>query len=48
MLLFIAEVEFLGMIAGAEGILVGTDRAEVVNTWLKPNTLAELRSFLGY
>ena len=42
-----SEIQFLGLIVGKEGVRVNPEKAEVLRTRRKPETLTELRSFLG-
>ena len=42
-----AETEFLGMILEKEGIRVNPDKIEVVTNWPGPQSLTEVRSFIG-
>ena len=42
-----SEIQFLGLIVGTEGVRVNPEKAEVLRTWPRPETLTELRSFLG-
>ena len=41
------ETEFLGMIVGKEGIRVNPEKIEVVTSWPRPQSLTEVRSFIG-
>ena len=45
--LFQRKVSFLGHIVSSAGIEVQPDKTEAVNNWPVPNSLSELRSFLG-
>jgi hypothetical protein len=42
-----SELEFLGHIIGKDGIKVDPKKTAVVQAWVKPKTITELRSFLG-
>lgn len=39
--------DFLGLLVGKEGIRVNPDKVEILKTWPKPDTITDLRSFLG-
>ena len=41
------ETEFLGMIVGRNGLRVNPAKIAVIQTWPRPTTLTELRSFIG-
>ena len=41
------EIDFLGMVVGKEGIRVNPKKVELLRTWPKPETLTEVRSFMG-
>ena len=41
------ESEFLGLIIGRNGIHVNPDKVKVLQDWPRPNTLTEIRSFIG-
>ena len=45
--LFQEEMDFLGLIIGKNGIKVNPKKVEVLRTWPKPESLTDLRSFLG-
>lgn len=45
--LFQEEVEFLGLMVGKNGLRVDTGKTEVIEKWPKPQSLTELRGFLG-
>ncbi|XP_075500114.1 uncharacterized protein LOC142538698 [Primulina tabacum] len=44
---WLEQVAFLGHIISKEGISVDSRKIEVVNNWLRPTTVTEVRSFLG-
>lgn len=41
------ETSLLGMLVGTNGMRVDTDRIKVIETWKKPSSLTEVRSFVG-
>lgn len=41
------ETEFLGMIVSRDGIRVNPEKVKVIQDWPKPQSLTELRSFIG-
>ena len=41
------EVIFLGHVVSASGVLVDSEKVETVMSWERPNSLFEIRSFLG-
>lgn len=41
------EMDCLGLIVGRDGLRVNPDKIEVLETWPKPESLTDLRSFLG-
>ncbi len=43
-----SEVKFLGHVVSAQGVSTDPDKVSAVNQWPVPNTLKELRSFLGF
>ena len=45
---FRKEVKFLGYIVGAEGLKVDPAKVEAVQAWPVPNSVTEVRSFLGF
>ena len=45
--LFRREVEYLGHIVSSEGISTNPGKVKVVQAWPVPNSLSDLRSFLG-
>ena len=45
--LFKREVAFLGHVVSGEGVATDPAKAEAVQNWPRPNTVTELRSFLG-
>ncbi|KAK1432135.1 hypothetical protein QVD17_09027 [Tagetes erecta] len=44
---WLREVQFLGHVVNAEGILVDSDKIETITKWSPPKTPTEVRSFLG-
>lgn len=42
-----SEISFLGMIVGKGGIKVDPKKVEVLKNWPKPNSLTDVRSFMG-
>lgn len=40
------EIKFLGLIVGRNGIKVDPSKVEILQTWPKPRTLTEVRSFI--
>jgi len=44
---FKEEMDFLGLVIGKDGIKVNPKKVEVLRTWPKPNSITDLRSFLG-
>ena len=45
---WLAEVRFLGHVVSASGVLVDPEKVEVVMSWERPNSVFEIRSFLGF
>ena len=45
--LFAREMDFLGLVIGENGIKVNPKKVDILKTWPKPNSLTDLRSFLG-
>lgn len=43
----VPEVEFLGLTVSGEGIKVDDERTKMFRDWRKPQSLTELRSFIG-
>lgn len=43
-----SEVRFLGQVVSAQGVSTDPEKVSAVNQWPVPNTLKELRSFLGF
>ena len=41
------NIDFLGMFVGKDGIRVNPEKVQIIMTWPKPNSLTDLRSFLG-
>ena len=41
------EIEFFGLLAGKNGIKVDPTKMSILKTWPKPNSVTDLRSFLG-
>ena len=41
------EVKFLGHVVSEKGLSVNPDKIEVVNNWKRPETMIEIRNFLG-
>ncbi|KAL9308464.1 putative nucleotidyltransferase, Ribonuclease H [Arabidopsis thaliana] len=41
------EMDFLGHIVSAEGVLVDPEKIEAIRDWPKPTNATEIRSFLG-
>lgn len=41
------ETEFLGLMVGTAGIKIGEDHKKMIKDWPKPESVTELRSFLG-
>lgn len=44
---FEQEMDFLGMIIGMNGIKVNPKKVDILRTWPKPDSITDLRSFLG-
>ena len=44
---FKTEIDFLGFLVGKDGIRVNPKQVEIPKTWPKPESLTDLRSFLG-
>ena len=42
------NVKFLGFIVGADGLKVDPAKVEAVKSWPVPNTITDVRSFLGF
>ena len=42
-----AEINFLGLIVGKNGVRVDPKKVEVLKNWRKPKSLTEVRSFMG-
>ena len=42
-----SSVDYLGHIISAQGLAVNPDKIEVIQQWLPPKTVKEVRSFLG-
>lgn len=42
------SVTYLGHVVSAEGITTDPQKLEAVTSWPRPNTVTELRSFLGF
>nr|GEZ22190.1 putative reverse transcriptase domain-containing protein [Tanacetum cinerariifolium] len=45
--LWLGHVAFLGHIVSADGITMDPTKVEAITKWLRPKTVAEVRSFLG-
>ena len=41
------EMDFLGLLIGKNGIKVNPKKVEILKTWPKPDSITDLRSFLG-
>ena len=41
------ELSFLGMIVGDDGIKVDDKKVKILKEWPKPQSLTEVRSFMG-
>ena len=41
------QISFLGHVVSKDGILVDPEKVEAVLSWKRPNTVTEVRSFLG-
>ena len=41
------EIDFLGLLIGKNGIKVNPKKVEILKTWPKPDSITDLRSFLG-
>jgi len=41
------EIEFLGLVVGKNGIKVDPRKVEILKTWPKPDSITDIRSFLG-
>lgn len=41
------ETEFLGLIVGRNGVRVNPEKVAILRDWPRPNTLTEVRSFVG-
>lgn len=46
--LFQAEVKYLGHVISAKGVATNPEKIQTVLEWKRPDTLTELRSFLGF
>lgn len=46
--LFQAKVKYLGHVISANGVATDPDKIRTVLEWKRPNTLTEIRSFLGF
>ena len=44
---WLTEVRFLGHVVSASGVLVDPEKVEAVMSWERPNSVFEIRSFLG-
>ena len=44
---FQTEIDFLGFLVGKDGMRVNPEKVDVLRTWPTPESLTELRSFLG-
>ena len=44
---FEEEMDFLGLLIGKHGIKVNPKKVEVLKTWPKPDSITDIRSFLG-
>ena len=44
---WLTEVRFLGHVVSASGVLVDPEKVEVVMSWERPESVFEIRSFLG-
>ena len=44
---WLSEVIFLGHVVSASGMSVDPEKVEVVMSWERPNSVFEIRSFLG-
>jgi hypothetical protein len=47
MLIFQLEIHYLGHIISSEGIVVNLAKIEVINEWMTPTNVHEVRSFMG-
>jgi len=45
--IWLEEVQFLGHVISAQGIAVDPTKIETVMNWERPQTVSEVRSFLG-
>ena len=43
----LTEVRFLGHVVSASGVSVNPEKVEAVMSWERPNSVFEIRSFLG-
>ena len=44
---WITEIGFLGHVVSASGVLVDSEKVEVIMSWERPKSIFEIRSFLG-
>jgi hypothetical protein len=44
---WVEEVAFLGNVLSAAGVVVDPSKIEAVSKWQSPNSVIEIRSFLG-
>ena len=44
---WITEIGFLGHVVSASGVLVDSEKVEVIMSWERPKSVFEIRSFLG-
>ena len=45
--LWMSEIQFLGHVISAQGILVDPSKVEVVHQWERPKTVTKIKSFVG-
>ena len=46
--LFKKQINYLGHVVGQEGVATNPDKIKAVTEWLRPTTVTEVRSILGF